>query len=138
MRSSTWLLSSSLAIVLAAAACSSSPSTPKDSGTDTGATHNDASTDGCAVSVNAATVDAGSLWGCFQQACSTQLTACAADCTCNTAIVGALECVATGGSMTTCFTTASTADTNAQNVVTCLVTALFGSCAPPADGSAGQ
>ena len=133
MRSSTWLCGSSLAIVLAfaAAACSSTAATPADSGS-----HNDASADACAsIGVNPATIDAGALWGCFQQACSSQLAACAGDCTCSNAIVTALTCSATGGSIVSCFTTAATADNNAQAVGICLLGAS-GSCNVAPDGAA--
>jgi hypothetical protein len=49
--------------------------------------------------------------------------------------VTALECVATGGSMITCFTTAATVDSNAQLLGICLLGAS-GSCGVAPDGAA--
>jgi hypothetical protein len=53
-----------------------------------------ASTDGC--------------YACIQTTCSTQLSACNADCTCNTAVRGFLTCVAAGGSTLSCGTSLAT------------------------------
>lgn len=64
------------------------------------------------ASVSIATFDSGDpVWACFQKNCNdggSTLNACAADCTCNSAFVKALMCVADGGDQTTCFTPAVT------------------------------
>jgi hypothetical protein len=100
--------------------CSSDNTTPSDAGGDTNTTTMDSSTidapaessavdagkeAAACVPVDASveTIAVGSQWACFQSACSSQLTACAADCVCNLAIFGALNCSAAGGSATTCF-----------------------------------
>src|SRR5215831_13188792 len=75
-----------LIVTLVAASCSSSSGGLKtDSGTDTMAVGTGGSGGGGAggaactpSSANSATIDAGALWGCFEQACSSQLAACAA------------------------------------------------------------
>jgi hypothetical protein len=136
MRASSWLLGSSLLIVLAAAACSSSSGTPRDGGPTDSGSHADGGADACTpIGISAATIDAGAFWGCFQQACSSQLDACAADCNCNNAIVTALACVATGGSMFSCFSSAASTNANAQAVGICLLGAS-GTCGIAPDGSA--
>ena len=68
--------------------------------------------------VNIATFDSGSpLWACYQMYCGATgdaagagtLSACSADCTCNTAFLTALQCAATDASqanITACFTPA--------------------------------
>ena len=61
---------------------------------------------GCPVGTSIATVDAGAQWGCLQSACMSELAACASDCVCNSALLGALVCVAGGQSATACFTNA--------------------------------
>jgi|HubBroStandDraft_6_1064221.scaffolds.fasta_scaffold80262_3 hypothetical protein len=43
-------------------------------------------------------------WTCGKQTCSSQLTACGQDASCNAAIAGALSCVAEGGAPEQCFT----------------------------------
>jgi hypothetical protein len=105
-----------------ASGCSSDNTTPGsgDSGmdvttTDTGAA--DRAADGpvdaakeaapCVdAAVNVATFNSGSpLWACFQSACVAELATCSADCTCNTAIFGALLCAADGGNQMACFVT---------------------------------
>jgi hypothetical protein len=77
-------------------------------GGDAGATTGDGSARDSAtctpVDASIATVAAGATWGCFQSACASQLSACAVDCTCNDALLGALVCAGTGGSSTGCFT----------------------------------
>jgi hypothetical protein len=102
----------------------SSDNTTADAGTDANTTAMDSSTidapaessssvdagkeAAACVPVDASveTVAAGPQWGCFQSACSTQLTACAADCLCNRTILTSLGCAAAGGDSTTCFTNA--------------------------------
>jgi hypothetical protein len=52
-----------------------------------------------------ATIPTGDpTWTCFQSMCATELGACAADCVCNDAILGALLCsAAPGANQTNCF-----------------------------------
>ena len=45
----------------------------------------------------------GPCWTCAKQACMTQLSSCAADGICNSAIAGALSCVDAGGDTEQCF-----------------------------------
>jgi hypothetical protein len=56
---------------------------------------------------NVETFDSGSPeWACFQMACKNELTACAAECNCNTPIDNALLCAADASNtndMSTCF-----------------------------------
>jgi hypothetical protein len=115
-----------------AAACSSSSSGPSDGGTaeagvdtgaavdtgaipDTGAVTDgggDVATATCEAStMNSATITSGPAWTCLEMVCKTSLTACAADCECNNAVLTALECVvmaggssATPAQTTACFT----------------------------------
>jgi hypothetical protein len=47
--------------------------------------------------------------------------------------LGALQCVATGGSQMTCFTPVATAGANGLPVVTCLLTSTS-ACGPTLDG----
>ena len=86
-----------------------------------------------------ATVNVSPTWTCFEGACSTELTACAADCVCNNAILTALSCVATTGDQVGCFTTAATSGgTGAITVALCLRLASVpgAPCGPPRDGGA--
>jgi hypothetical protein len=51
-----------------------------------------------------ATVDAGPLFECYQTACASEFSACAADCVCNGAIMTGLQCLlADAGSAQSCF-----------------------------------
>jgi hypothetical protein len=84
---------------------------------------------------SAATIAAGPLWGCFQNACMTELGACAADCECNNATLTALGCVAGGGNQMTCFTPLAGAGATGLQVIACLVTSTPGCTAPPDAGS---
>jgi hypothetical protein len=128
-----------------AVACSSSSSgggggTP-EAGTDSG-DDGAMGADAPACVPNAmkvSTLDGGASWGCIETACKTELTACAADCDCNNAVLGALSCIQTMGvaATMTCFTTALTpVVTNAA--VTPLITCLQGHSAgcggPVVDG----
>jgi hypothetical protein len=64
-----------------------------------------------AAGPSVATLDAGSAaWNCYEAMCATSLQACAADCTCNNAILASLMCVqsmggnaADAGTMYNCF-----------------------------------
>lgn len=110
-------------------ACSSSSSNPNDGGTaeagvDTGSVPGDTGvvSDGggdgdaamatCEAStMSSETIQSGPAWTCLEMVCKTSLTACAADCECNNAVLTALECVVmAGGSSATpaktaaCFT----------------------------------
>lgn len=146
MRSSTWLLRLSLVIpfaVIASSGCGSTSSGTKDSGpgsgggmigsgggTGSGGSGGgggaDAGTACTSMDASAATIDAGTLWGCFENACMTQLAACASECACNNAVLAALQCVATGGNQMTCFTPVATTGTNGLPVATCLFTSTSG------------
>jgi hypothetical protein len=126
---------SSLGIFAAAivSGCSSDNTTP-DAGTDANTTTMDSSTvdapaessvvdtgkeAAACVPVDASveTIAAGSQWGCYQSACSTQLTACAADCICNGTILASLGCAAAGGDSVTCFTNAIISSRSESQVV---------------------
>jgi hypothetical protein len=50
-----------------------------------------------ASTMNSATITSGPAWTCLEMVCKTSLTACAADCECNNAVLTALECVVTAG-----------------------------------------
>jgi hypothetical protein len=132
---------------LLVAACSSSSGGLKtDSGSDTMAvgTGGAGGAGGAActpMGSSAATVNVSPTWTCFEGACSTELTACAADCVCNNAILTALSCVATTGDQRGCFTTAATSGGGgALTVALCLATASApgAACGPPGDGGAGD
>jgi hypothetical protein len=90
------------------------------------------------MDASAATIAAGPLWGCLQSACMAQLVACASECACNNAVLGALQCVATGGGQTTCFAPVATGGgTNGASVAICLYMSTSG-CSPNLDaGSDG-
>lgn len=77
------------------------------------------------LGISVATLDAGPLWGCYERLCSTSLSACAADCTCNNGILGALSCIAGGGMQMNCFLSAATSlggNSNAAALLGCLAT----------------
>jgi hypothetical protein len=151
VRSSTWLLAISLVIMMPFAAislggCGSSSGGARDGGTggsgagsggSGGAGGADAAAACTSMDASAATINAGALWGCFESACMAQLVACASECACNNAVLGALQCAATGGSQTTCFAPVATAGTNGMAVAICLFTSTS-SCSPNLDaGSDG-
>jgi hypothetical protein len=126
-----------------AAACSSSSS--GGGGTDSGADSagDDGGGDGAvactANPISSATVDGGASWACIEAACHAELTACAADCPCNNAVLTALQCIATMGAAatTSCFTTGFTpiiADTTVTPLVTCLQGHSAGCGGPVVDG----
>jgi hypothetical protein len=50
--------------------------------------------------MSAATIMSGPGWTCLEMVCKTSLTACAADCACNNAVLTALECVVMAGGAT--------------------------------------
>lgn len=51
-----------------------------------------------------ATIDAGALFRCYQTACATELSGCAADCVCNAAVMSGLQCLlADAGTGQSCF-----------------------------------
>jgi hypothetical protein len=120
MRASLYLIGFAAASIVGAGAaeigCSSSSggSSPEDSGTadtstppaDTGSTEDAGGEAAACVTLDASaeTIAAGATWACFQTMCTTSLTACAADCQCNSDVLGALECIASdAGSNITCF-----------------------------------
>jgi hypothetical protein len=119
-----------------AVACSSSSSNPSDAGTpeagvDTGAMPDstapvsdgggdaDAATATCEAStMNASTIMSGPAWTCLEMVCKTSLTACAANCECNNAVLTALECVVmAGGSSATPAQTAACFTSNLGPVI---------------------
>ena len=160
MRSSTWLLAVSLVIPFAAIApggCGSNSSggntgsggsggtTGRGGTTGTGGSSGSGGTGGgaggadagapcTAMDASVATIDSGTRWACLQGVCMAPLEACAADCVCNNAVLAALQCSATGGSQTTCFTPVFSAGSTGNAVVTCLVTSSPG-CTPMLDAA---
>jgi hypothetical protein len=166
MRTSLYLVGFAAASIMGAGAvgfgCSSSSNgttpPPADSGTpeastdDSGGGGEGGGDDGGAEAammactpapVNIATFDAGSVWSCTQAACmSMGLAACGSDCTCNSAVFAALECVANdGGNSTTCFTNALSpviSDMTVLNFATCLMSKPVSNCAGPTDGGGGD
>jgi hypothetical protein len=155
VRSSTWLLAISLVIMMPFAAislggCGSSSGGARDGGP--GGTGGNVGSGGSSGSggaggadaaactpmdASAATINGGALWACFESACMTQLVACASDCACNNAVLGALQCAATGGGQTTCFAPVAAVGTNGMAVAICLLTSTS-SCSPNLDaGSEG-
>jgi hypothetical protein len=127
MRASLYLIGFAAASIVAAGVvevgCSSSstPATPpvadaETPATDAPAAATDSSTPAEAaacvpMSTNSETFDSGSsTWAALQTACATSLTACAANCECNNAILQALVCSQADAALATgCFTTALTA-----------------------------
>jgi hypothetical protein len=112
-----------------AAACSSSSPSPakttvSDAASDVVETTEDAASEAApcvAVAASPATVDGGAVWGCFQAACKSQLTACAADCVCNNAYITALMGAAANMSMaSTLIEMAGSADMAAMTALTCI------------------
>jgi hypothetical protein len=151
MRSTTWLLAISLVVMpffaITLGGCGSSSSAAKDSGaagsggsggSGTGGTAGAGAGDAAActpMDASAATVDAGNLWGCLESACMAQVVACAADCACNNAVLAALQCVATGGSQTTCFAPLASVGPNGTALGLCLLMSTSG-CTPNRDAAA--
>jgi hypothetical protein len=92
---------------------------------------------GCSASIltyesPSATINA--CWTRAKERCSSQLSACAADCICNDAIGKALNCVDNGGGTVACFGNAfvSAGDSTLGSTRDCLTTAYpGGSCAGP-------
>jgi hypothetical protein len=142
MRASLYLVGFAVAAMAGAGVtevgCSSSSSNPttpvEDAATpgpdstapeDTG-TGMDAAAAPCTpVDANAATIMTGSaVWNCYEAMCTTSLTACAANCACNTGVIEALLCAADAGpsGSTTCFgmVTGVTTSPN-SDLTTCLV-----------------
>jgi hypothetical protein len=98
------------------------------------------------------TLDGGALWSCFQQHCATydageSLTACAADCQCNNAVLSALACTVDAGgpsapmsAQMSCFMTAAgNGGAMALAVIGGCILINNGVCnAPPAEGGTGD
>lgn len=140
--------------------CSSSSSggtTPTDSGSPEATTTEDAGEGGgedaaeepavtpCTPSgVNVETFDSGSSsWACYQAMCQPSLTMCAADCTCDNGILGALLCAADAGASGTmaCFVTAfGNLGANAAGAMVegCLVGPASTACGGTAPADAGD
>jgi hypothetical protein len=145
MRASLYLIGFAAASIVGAGVaevgCSSSstpattPAEDGSTGTDSSTTVEDTGTGGDAapatctpMSINSETFDSGSdTWAALQVACKTQLTACAANCYCNNAILTALQCSAPDAAAAMgCFTTALTAivstdSTDESAVGSCLI-----------------
>jgi hypothetical protein len=153
-----WAGASLLGVGALAIACSSSSSGGGGGGGDDAgdAAATDDGGDGggtpcTAMTGNAATVDGGSGWGCLETNCNTELTACAANCLCNNAILNGLGCVAEAGltdplaqanKLTSCLT-ATISPIISETPVTPLVTCLQGkgktACAPAGyEGGTGE
>jgi hypothetical protein len=87
---------------------------------------------------------AGSSWACLQGKCASQMTACAADCLCNTTVLGGLACAVDAGTYSaqnSCLTNAITPIYTAGNVPSmglgmCLLSNGT-ACAPSTDGGDG-
>jgi hypothetical protein len=123
----------------ATSGASSGSTSGSTSGSRSGASSGAAAPDcGALQPVNVGTFDSGSAqWACFQQHCGAVLANCATEACCNNSILGALLCVADGGTATNCFTPALTAamDTDAS---TCIVTvSTAGTCNGATDGGDG-
>lgn len=73
----------------------------------------------------------GACWTCAKTGCSSQLTACSADCACNMAIAGALTCVDKGGAALPCFasTFSSAPGDSALSAVSGCLTMVANECA---------
>jgi len=166
MRTSLYLVGFAAASMMLGAGaigfgCSSSSSntTPTDSGTPETGTPEDSGGDGgvedaaeeaeaavmCTPSgVNVETFDSGSSsWACYQAMCTPSLTACAADCTCDNAILGALLCAADAGASGTmaCFVTAfGNLGSNAAGAMVegCLVGSAMTACGGTSTPDAGD
>jgi len=162
MRASLYLIGFAAASIVGAGAaeigCSSSSggsSSPEDSGTadtstppaDTGSTEDagggDTSTPCVTIDASAATIVTGSpVWDCYESMCATALAECAADCTCNDAVLSALQCTATdAGSQTVCFAGLASAGASpgaSMDTLNCLVGDASVPCqsatAPTGDG----
>jgi hypothetical protein len=146
------------AIAIACSSSSGGPSGGSDAAAETGSTSSSSSSGGSStssssgmaeaapctpVAANPETLDGGAVWACYQAACSKQLTACNADCVCNSAFINALQMIqAMGGSMAVAMSqlqTASAADTPAGTVGNCLLmTQLSGACGGTGDGGATE
>jgi hypothetical protein len=103
----------------------------------------DAGPEACAVDANMASLmvpdaslgDAGATTSgcltCIQTNCSSGVTACSADCACDTAVVGLLGCVASGASLVTCGTPLLTGgDPTETALLSCLAGPAFGGSGP--------
>jgi hypothetical protein len=100
-----------------------------------------------ASTMNSATINSGPAWTCLEMVCMTSLTACAADCECNNAVLTALECVITAGGAgatpaqtTACFTSnlgpliSGPKGSIAGPLATCLMTMSQGCAAQGMEG----
>jgi hypothetical protein len=93
-------------------AVDSPPEAAKEAAAETGP--EDAASEACAVDADLTTLQppdaaigdsgatASGCFSCIKSTCTTQLSACNADCTCKTAVEQFLACVAGGGQVTTC------------------------------------
>jgi hypothetical protein len=70
-------------------------------------------------------------FGCFQTNCSTQITACNADCSCREGVVDLVECIIQTADFTTCGENALLGgDTNLQALLGCAYSDCVSACAP--------
>jgi len=113
-----------------------------DTGPET-APPEDAPSEACAVDANLSTLmvpdasigDSGATTSeclaCIQSSCSSEVTACNADCTCKTDIVSFIGCVATGMAAQTCGLPLVTGGNGpATALLTCLAGPAFGGTGP--------
>jgi hypothetical protein len=80
----------------------------------------------------------GTCWSCVAQGCSTQFAACAADCSCNAAITGDLNCLENNGS--DCLAPAQASDDDSTTAVNLCIEEASVECgclSPTPDASAG-
>jgi hypothetical protein len=61
-------------------------------------------------------------YACIQNACGTQIQACAGDCSCKETVVSFVECIGLGGAITNCLSKLSTTDPATISFSTCLIT----------------
>jgi|SRR5581483_6825085 len=102
-----------LAIACSSSSSSGGPPAGDDAGDGSTATDDGGGDAACVKNaMSIATLDGGSMWGCVQTTCDSMgLSACAADCVCNNAIVASLACIQakgatiTGSQTMACFTT---------------------------------
>jgi len=74
----------------------------------------------------------GACFDCFTSKCSSQITACSMDCSCENGVISTVECViASPSSYETCFLTAiSSGDMKEQNLIGCAASNCVTACAP--------
>ena len=113
MRSSFYVVGVAAAAIAGAGivgfGCSSSSSPPANNTTPPADAATEAATCSALSDASVATGDFSPIWTCYEKAsvCGAELTACAADCICNNAVLTSLECVALdAGTQQGCFESA--------------------------------